>query len=103
MLNVLLKRLQFSQIYFISKLYLKINTEKVVYSHDNYLNILSNKELRRYTNFAAYLKLIYVLRFNHSRNLILKSYFNKFKDILLDWIPPKKTILKKLLYKVSLI
>ena len=102
MLNVLLKKLQFNQIYFLSKLSLKINSLKVIYSHDNFLNILSNKELRRHTNFAAYLKLIYVIRFNHSRNLILKSYFYKFKQLIADWQPEIKKIFKNLVNKVSL-
>ena len=46
------------------------------------------------TNFAAYLKLIYVIRFNHSRNLILKSYFYKFKQLIADWQPEIKKIFK---------
>ncbi len=81
---------------------LKINIQNVLYSNDNYLNIQTNKELQRHRNFAAYLKLIYVLRISHSKKIILRNFFNKFKEILSTFTPPKQTTLKHLFLKVNL-
>ena len=80
---------------------LKINIQNVLYSNDNYLNIQTNKELQRIRNFAAYLKLIYVIRVNYYKKIILKNFFHKFKEILDTYTPPKQTVLKYLLFKVN--
>ena len=102
MVNILLKYLQFNQIYFLSKIRLKVQTYKVLYNNDNYLNLNTAKELSRYKNFAAYLKLIYVLRYNKARNFIKKNYFLKFKEVIKGWVSEKKCFLKKFVIKVIL-
>lgn len=79
----------------LSKILLKSNTVKLLFSNDNFLQTYSNLELYRYRNFSAYLKLIYSIRKNSTRKFILKAYFLKFTELILDFIPIKSLSLRR--------
>lgn len=100
-MNILENRLNFNKICSFYRLISKSQTVKLLYTDDNYLHIHSNKDLYRYRNFSAYLKLLFAIRNNQMRRIILKSYFRKFAETIDGFIPFKTLNLKKcLIHKI---
>ena len=99
-LNILFKiiyfQIQKNFYYFISKLKLRIKSNKIFIKGDNFLYAKMKSKTSDVNKYYAFKKLVYIFRKNKYEKLIKKSYFNKWKIIKNKYFFDKKEKIKSI-------
>lgn len=85
MINIIKNHFVSDVNYFFEKLKLKVNMLRCFNKDDNYLYLLPKTKLFRFRNIYAYRRLLYVIKSFKWRNYLLINFFQKWKDIIVDY------------------
>jgi len=91
MVNILQRNLSYRWILALSKIQLRSDIQNIVLKDDNYLYLVPKTKLFTFRNFYAYHRLYYAVKNFLNRQSILKSFFRKWKLLIVDIIPKHLT------------